>query len=262
MAESTKLSDAASKFSTRKAPVFSTAAEERRHRLERLTGVCRIFGRFGFSEGLLGHITVRDPEDPDLLWVNPVGVSFRQIKVSDLIQVNHHGDVLVGKRPVNPVGLLLHSAIHEARPEIVAVCHAHSLYGKAWSSLGRLLDPITQDACVLFGHQVLIREPRVSLNRDDAKRFATAFGPHRLAIQVGHGLFSTGLTVDEAAWWFICMERACQVQFLAESVGELEKWPEPPARALANSLGSPEFGWLSFQTLWDEIIVSDVDLFD
>jgi ribulose-5-phosphate 4-epimerase/fuculose-1-phosphate aldolase len=262
MTESTKLSDAASKFSTRKAPVFGTAAEERRYRLERLAGVCRIFGRFGFAEGLLGHITVRDPEHADLLWVNPVGVSFRQIKVSDLIQVNHNGDVLVGERPVNPVGLLLHSAIHEARPKIVAVCHAHSLCGKAWSSLGRLLDPITQDACVLFGHQALIREPRVSLNRDDAKRFAAALGRHRLAIQVGHGLFSTGLTVDEAAWWFICMERACQVQFLAESVGEPEKWPEPAARALANSLGSAEFGWLSFQTLWDEIIVSDVDFFD
>ena len=58
------------------------------------------------------------------------------------------------------------------------------------------------------------------------------------------------------------MERACQVQFLAESAGTPEKWPEASARALANTLGSPEFGWLSFQTLWDEISVSDVDLFD
>lgn len=121
---STNLSDAANKFGTRKAPVFGTAVQERRHRQERLAGVCRLFGRFGFSEGLLGHITVRDPEHTDLLWVNPVGVSFRQIKVSDLIQVSHNGEVLVGERPVNPVGLLLHSAIHEARPEIVAVCHA------------------------------------------------------------------------------------------------------------------------------------------
>ncbi|MCF8160499.1 MAG: class II aldolase/adducin family protein [Polaromonas sp.] len=68
MSQSTKLSDAASKFSTRKVPVFGTVAEERRYRLERLAGVCRIFGRFGFAEGLLGHITVRDPEHADLLW--------------------------------------------------------------------------------------------------------------------------------------------------------------------------------------------------
>ena len=251
-----------SSFITREPPVFDNASGERRHRLERLAGVCRIFGRLGFSEGLLGHITVRDPEDPELLWVNPIGVSFRRIKVSDLIQVNHAGDILVGKRPVNPVGLLLHSAIHEARPEVVAVCHAHSLHGKAWSSLGRLLDPITQDACVLFEQQALIREPRVSQTRADAAQFAAAFGTHRLAIQAGHGLFSTGLSVDEAAWWFICMERACEVQLMVEAVGTPERWPDDQARRLAQALGSPGFGWLSFQTLWDEIVDSDPDLFD
>lgn len=215
-------------FMTRNPPVFDSVAAERRHRLERLAGVCRVFGRLGFSEGLLGHVTVRDPEDPALLWANPIGVSFRRIKVSDLVQVNHAGDILVGTRPVNPVGLLLHSALHEARPEVMAVCHAHSLHGKAWSSLGRLLDPISQDACVLFEQQALIREPRVSQSRAEAARFAAAFGTHRVAIQVGAP----------------------------------ELWPADQARVLVRALGSPGFGWLSFQTLWDEIVDSDPDLFN
>jgi ribulose-5-phosphate 4-epimerase/fuculose-1-phosphate aldolase len=173
---------AANSFITREPPVFDTVEAERQHRLERLAGVCRIFGRFGFSEGLLGHITVRDPQDPDLLWANPMGVSWRKITVSDLVQVNHAGEILVGTRPVNPVGVLLHAAVHEARPEVVAVCHAHSQHGKAWASLGRLLDPITQDACALFGQQALIREPRVALDRATAGQFAAAFGEKRVAI--------------------------------------------------------------------------------
>ena len=151
-----------SRFITRTAPVFDDVATERRHRLERLAGVCRIFGRLGFSEGLLGHITVRDPEFADLLWVNPMGVSFRKMTVSDLVQVSHSGEILVGTKPVNPVGILLHSAIHEARPEVVAICHVHSPQGKAWSTLGRVLDPITQDSCVFFERQALVREPRVA----------------------------------------------------------------------------------------------------
>ncbi len=251
-----------SAFITRQPPVFTDPADERRHRLERLAGVCRVFGRLGFSEGLLGHVTVRDPEDPSLLWVNPIGVSFRQIKVSDLIQVDHTGRVIVGRRPVNPVGLLLHSALHQARPELTAVCHAHSLHGKAWASLGRPLDPITQDACVFFEQQAVIREPRLVLDREGGAAFAGAFGPHRVGIHAGHGLFTTGLTVDEAAWWFISMERSAQVQLLAEAAGTPEHWPADEARALAFSLGSPGFGWLSFQTLWDEIVESDPGLFD
>lgn len=248
-------------FITREPPVFDTVEAERRHRLERLAGVCRVFGRAGFSEGLLGHVTVRDPEHPELLWASPMGLSWKQLTVSDLVQVDHEGTILAGSRPVNPVGLLLHAAIHEARPDVTAVCHAHSLHGKAWASLGRPLDPISQDACALYGVQALVREPRVALDRSTAAQFAAALGDARVAIQAGHGLFSTGQTVDEAAWWFLVMERACQVQLMAEAAGTPEHWPHEAALALQRGTGSPGFGWLSFQTLWDEIVVSDPDLF-
>ncbi len=252
----------ASGFAARQPPVFETADEERRHRLKRLAGVCRVFGRLGFAEGVLGHVTVRDPGDPTLLWLNPLGVSFTKVRVSDLVQVNHEGDVVVGDHPVNPVGVMLHAALHRARPEVVAVCHAHTIHGKAWASLGRLLDPISQDACLLFGQQALIREPRIAGTVAQADQFAEAFGQKRTAIQVGHGNFSTGLTVEEAAWWFICMERAAEVQLLAEAAGTPEQWPAEMAAGLAKGLGSPNFGWLSFQTLWDEIVDTNPDFLD
>ena len=70
-------------------PTFETVEEERLHRKQRLAGALRIFGRFGFGEGVAGHITVRDPEFPDHFWVNPFGRSFRHMRVSDLILVNH-----------------------------------------------------------------------------------------------------------------------------------------------------------------------------
>jgi hypothetical protein len=44
----------------------------------------------------------------------------------------------------------IHSQVHQARPDVMAAAHAHSMYGKAWASLGRLLDPITQDACAFY----------------------------------------------------------------------------------------------------------------
>jgi ribulose-5-phosphate 4-epimerase/fuculose-1-phosphate aldolase len=250
----------AESFATRTQPVFESHAAERTHRLERLAAACRIFGRRGYSEGLLGHVTVRDPEHRELLWVNPVGVSMRQIRVSQLLQANHHGEVVAGRGTVNPVGLLLHAAVHAARPDVVAVCHAHSVYGSAWASLGRMLDPISQDACVFFDNQALIVEPRTVLDADAARQFAAAFGAKRVAIQSGHGLFTTGQTIDEAAWWFVLMNRCCEAQLLAEAAGEPKHWPAEAARGIASALGSPMFGWLSFQTLWDEIIASDPDL--
>jgi ribulose-5-phosphate 4-epimerase/fuculose-1-phosphate aldolase len=246
-------------FASRVPPQFDSKEAERTYQLQRLAGACRIFGRRGFSEGLLGHITLRDPELPDHFWVNPVGVAMTQVKVSDLVQV-HEGKVVRGNAMVNPVGLLLHTALHQARPEVTAVCHAHALHASTWSSFERLLDPITQDACIFFENQALILEPRVVRDAAAAARFAAGFGDKRVAIHGGHGIFTTGQSIDEAAWWFVLMDRCCEAQLMADAAGKPTHWQVEDARWLASVLGSPTFGWLSFQTLWDDIIASDPDL--
>ena len=61
-------------------PVFATHEETRKHRKERLAGAFRLFARFGFSEGVAGHITARDPEHTGRFWVNPFGMHFGQIR--------------------------------------------------------------------------------------------------------------------------------------------------------------------------------------
>ena len=249
-------------FATRVPPHFETKEAERAHSLQRLAATCRIFGRRGFSDGLLGHVTLRDPELPDHFWVNPVGIAMHQIKVSHLVQVNPQGKVVRGSGMVNPVGLLLHTAVHQARPDVSAVCHVHALHASTWSSFERLLDPITQDACIFFEDQALIVEPRVVRDAETARRFAQGFGDRRVAIHGGHGIFTTGQTIDEAAWWFVLMNRCCEAQLLAEAAGTPTQWRAEDARWLASVLGSPTFGWLSFQTLWDDIIASDPDLVD
>jgi ribulose-5-phosphate 4-epimerase/fuculose-1-phosphate aldolase len=136
-------------------PVFANAEEERRHRKQRLAAGFRLFARFGYDEGVAGHITARDPERPDHFWVNPFAVHFSQIRASDLILVNSAGDVVEGSYPVNRAAFAIHSRVHAARPEVAAAAHSHSMFGKSWSSLGRLLDPLTQDSCAFYQDHAL-----------------------------------------------------------------------------------------------------------
>src|ERR1700738_939969 len=131
-------------------PKFTSLEQERLHRKQRLAASFRLFAKFGFDEGVAGHITARDPEHPDHFWANPFGMHFGQIRASDLILVNHRGEVVEGKYPVNGAAFAIHSQVHAARPDVVAAAHAHSLYGKAWASLGKVLDPITQDSCAFY----------------------------------------------------------------------------------------------------------------
>jgi ribulose-5-phosphate 4-epimerase/fuculose-1-phosphate aldolase len=245
-------------------PSFTSVAEERRHRQERLAGSLRMFGRFGFGEGVAGHITARDPEFPDRFWVNPLGLSFRHVRVSDLICVDHTGEVVHGDRPVNRAAFVIHAAVHAARPDVVAAAHAHSVHGKAFSALGRTLDPITQDACAFYEDHVVVAEGggAVVFEEEAGKALAAGLGDHKAAIHRNHGLFTVGGSVDEAVWWFVTMERSCQAQLLAEAAGTPLPIDAEGAAYSAAIVGSSYAGWLNFQPLWDEIVRSDPDLFD
>ncbi len=244
-------------------PKFATLEEERRHRKQRLAAAFRLFSRFGFDEGVAGHITARDPERLDHFWVNPFGMHFGQIRASDLILVNDRGEVVGGKYPVNGAAFAIHSQVHAARPDVIAAAHAHSLYGKTWSSLGRLLDPITQDACAFYDdHAVFADFTGVVLESSEGERIAQALGTKKAAILRNHGLLTVGQTVDEAAWWFITMERSCQAQLLAEAAGTPIKIDAASAAITHQQVGSHMAGWFQFQPLWARIVREQPDLLE
>ena len=135
--------------------------------------------------------------------------------------------------------------MHAARPDVIAAAHSHSMYGKAWSSLGRLLDPITQDACAFYEDHALFDDyTGVVLDLEEGKRIAHALGDNKAVILRNHGLLTVGHSVDEAVWWFITMERSCQAQLLAEAAGTpvLDRRRHGPPHARAGRLARRRLG--------------------
>ncbi len=237
--------------------------EERLHRKQRLAAAFRLFSRFGFDEGVAGHITARDPELTDHFWVNPFGMHFGHIRVSDLLLVRHDGKIIEGSRPVNQAAFAIHSQVHAARPDVIGAAHAHSVYGKTWSSLGRLLDPITQDACSFYNDHTLFDDyTGVVLDTEEGKRISYQLGERKAVILRNHGLLTVGHSVDEAAWWFITMERSCQAQLMAEAAGKPVLIDPEMAALTATQVGTHLAGWFSFQPLYDRITREQPDLFD
>ena len=240
-----------------------TVDEERLHRKQRLAATFRLFARYGFDQGLAGHVTARDPEHTDSFWVNPLGRHFGQIRVRDLIRVDHTGEVVEGDRPVNRAAFAIHAAIHAARPDVVAAAHTHSTYGKAWSTLGRLLDPLTQDSCRFYrDHTVFDDFTGVVLNTSEGERIAQALGPHKAVILRNHGILTVGDTVEAAAWWFISMDNAAQTQLLAEAAGVPVQIDAETAALTAGQVARPRSGLLSFQPLWELVVAQEPDLLE
>ena len=77
------------------------------------------------------------------------------------------------------------------------------------------------------------------LDTSEGDRIAEALGDKKAAILKNHGLLTTGQTVDEAAWGFLSMDRCCQSQLLAETVGQMERIPDEVAELTKRP------GWLA-----------------
>jgi ribulose-5-phosphate 4-epimerase/fuculose-1-phosphate aldolase len=237
--------------------------DERLHRKQRLAATFRIFSRYGFDKGLAGHVTVRDPEFQDRFWINPLSMHFGQIKVSDLQLVDHDGNILIGDKPINDAGFVIHSAIHEAHPEVIAAAHTHSTYGKAWSMLGRLLDPLTQDSCAFYEDHVVFNPfSGVVLDPEEGVKIAKALGSNKAAILQNHGLLTVGPTIEAAAWWYLAMDDAAHAQLLAEAAGQTRLIPHEIAKLTASQIGTHKGGYFSFQPMWDWIVAAEPDLLD
>ncbi len=242
-------------------------AAERLHRRQRLAAAFRLFARHGFETGLAGHFTARDPILTDHMWVNPMGMAFADIRASDLLLINPDGDVVEGDGLVNLSGVPYHDQMQQARPEIVGVAHAHSFHAKIWSAFCRPLDPITADAAVLHGDQVLFEPHRPEGKSIEEGRHAVAaqavaaLGERNILIWQNHGLWTVGATVEAAAWRFIAFEDAARGQLLAESVGQPIIPQTPPMAAEARPRAEVS-AWLSFLPLWDTIVREEPDLLE
>ena len=248
--------------------VFDSLEEERADRKAKLAAAFRMFSRAGLDEGVAGHITARDPEHTDSYWVNPFGMHFSMIKSSDLVRVDHAGEVVEGSRAVNGAAVAIHCAVHAARPDVVAAAHAHGPYGKTLSCLDMTVEPLTQDACAFYDDVGRYDDYRgVVLDSEEGERIGRALGPHKAVVLRNHGMLTVGETVDAAAWWFLTLERTAQSQLMAYSaaaghgtrprlIGAEE------AAATRGQVGFELAGWFQFQPIWERISRDHPDIFD
>ena len=247
-------------------PAFASHEEERNYRKRHLVAAVRAFGMHGFDYGFAGHLTVRDPERPDLYWTNPMCVHFSQVRVSNLVLADHEGRVVEGRHAINRAGFVLHAAVHEAYPEVVAMCHAHTTYGTAWCATGRPLDMLSQDAACFYNSHAVIGASAgaVAVERESGWSVAKEMGRNRAVLHQNHGLLTCSRhSIDDAAFWFIALERCCQVQLAVEASGiKPQLLSDKTAQYSLDHVGNDFIGWLHFQTLYEQIAATQPDMFE
>jgi len=157
----------------------------------------------------------------------------------------------------NAAAYMIHHAVHTARPEINCVAHSHSIYGRAFCSLGRNLDIITQDSCAFYNDIALYSSFRgVVLAEDEGIAIAEALGGKKAALLQNHGLLTCGESIEAATFWFMSLEKCCHAQLLADAAAggrgsKTVKIAEKDAEYTYQTVGTERAGWFSAKPTFD-----------
>ncbi|ATY60833.1 class II aldolase adducin domain [Cordyceps militaris] len=240
---------------------FEDKREEREYLKGRLTAAFRIFAKYGLNEGVAGHITLRDPVEPDTFWVNPLGVSFALIKRSDLVRLDDEGKVIDHGdcKLVNQSAFLIHAAVHRARPDVICAAHAHSFYGRTFSGLGLPLAFISQDACTFYNDIALYDQfDGIVLGGREGDVIAAAMGGSKAVILRNHGLLTAGASIEAAVFWFVALESLCHSQLVAMAACAhpgvtLKEVGHAEAQETYDTLGQHATAWFSAKPMFDLI---------
>ena len=194
--------------------------DERRLRID-LAACYRLVALHGWDDVVFTHISARLPGDAGFL-INPYGMLFDEITASSLVRVDAAGNKLSeSPHPVNPAGFVIHSAVHAARPDVVCVLHTHTPAGVAVSAQRGGLLPVSQQATVALASLGYHDYEGIAVRDDEKPRLQRDLGNNTFLILRNHGLLTVGGSVADAFFAMYNLQRACEIQLLAQAGGEL-----------------------------------------
>ena len=192
--------------------VFET---ERLKRKRQVALGYRIFAALRWGDLGDGHITARDPEHTDCMWLLRYPVGFESATVDDLVLVRPDGTTVSGES-INSTAYYIHHPIHAARPDVVGVAHTHTAWGTPFCASGRDIEPITQEACAFFENWSHFPDEEVQvLGTAGGERIASALGPNQAVLLRSHGLLTVGSSIAETIAAFVTLERVAEAHLKA-----------------------------------------------
>jgi len=185
-----------------------------------LAAAYRLVAHYGWDDLIFTHLSARVPGPEHHFLINPYTHMFEEITASSLVKIDVNGDkVMDTPAPVNRAGFVIHSAIHAARDDAVAVLHLHTPHGQAVSAMAEGLLPHTQTA-MIAGHDVAYHDfEGIATELEERERLVEDLGTKHSMILRNHGTLTVGDSIPQAFLRMYFLERACEAQVLMLSAG-------------------------------------------
>ena len=222
---------------------------------QQLAACYRIFDYMGWSEMIYNHITVKLPGDREHFLINPYGLHYSEVKASNLVKVDIKGNIVEETAyAVNPAGMVIHTAIHEALPDVQCITHTHTTAGMAIACSTEGLRHDNFYSALLHNRIAYHDFEGITVMDDEKPRLVNNLADKNILILRNHGLLTCGRSIAEAFQAMWGLERACEVQVAADSTGHdtIPVGPEVLAKTeqlmTLQAMGGPA-GSLEFEAL-------------
>jgi ribulose-5-phosphate 4-epimerase/fuculose-1-phosphate aldolase len=186
---------------------------------EKLATVGRIFAMQGML-GLFGHVSVYDPATKIVLLTPAMGSDKANFRAEEMVPADLDGRPLDGRgRP--PVEWPIHTALHAARADALAVAHLHTPYATLFAIAKRKFRPVTLQGAIFSAGVPLYREAHLVTTPERGRRLAKVIGKNRAALLRGHGIVVAGKTLEEILYTALVLEDDSKKSLQASSLGSL-----------------------------------------
>jgi L-fuculose-phosphate aldolase len=187
---------------------------------EKLADAGRVLAVEGHGDYVAGHISVRLPGDPGRFLMKPAGIGIEEMRPDNIITVDIEGNKVDGGMPRHNE-VYIHSEVLRARSDVTCVIHSHPMHAVAFSSLGRPLVAVGNSGVYFTDGRLPVFSETTDLiiSQERGRAVARCLGGNAALILRNHGIVAAGGSIEEAVWIAIKLERACQLQLLAESAG-------------------------------------------
>ncbi len=186
---------------------------------EQLATCTRIFAMQGMI-GVFGHVSAYQPETGRVLITPGMGSDKGSLRAEHMLPMDLAGKPFEGnERP--PVEWPIHTALHAARTDALAVAHLHTPYATLFSIAKREFQPVTLQGAIFSAGVPLYREAQLITTPERGAGLLKVIGEKRAALLRAHGIVVVGKNLQEVLFASLVLEDDAKKTMQAATLGEV-----------------------------------------
>ena len=222
---------------------------------EQLATCTRIFAMQGMI-GVFGHVSVYQPETKRVFITPGMGSDKGNLRPDHMVITNLDGQPLKGKEGP-PVEWPIHTTLHAARSDALAVAHLHTPYATLFAIAKRQFQPVTLQGAIFSDGVPLYPEAQLITTPARGASLLKVIGDKRAALLRGHGIVVAGKNLQEVLFASLVLEDDAKKTMQAVTLGEIGTISQEECRAFGAEIAlerRAQRAWNYFSSLearWD-----------